>query len=284
MAQGFSGSTISSLVDNKACDGRLTLATATPVTTTDQTAKTTVYFTPYKGNRIALYDGSAWQMITFSEVSVAVPATTSTPFDIWGVLSGGALTLETTSWTNDTTRATALVLQDGVQSKTGSVTRRYLGTGRTTGVSGQTEDSVTNRLLWNFYNRTSRRMYIFEATSHTYATGSFRKWNNATAAQVHFVIGLVEDSIIAVAYSRTAGDAVSNTTGITNVGLNSGTARMSGNEGDVTFVGVTATPQIRANTFESAFPALGYNFLTTIEFGMAGATFHAAETIGLIIG
>ena len=283
MAQGFSGSTISSLVDNKACDGRLTLATATPVTTTDQTAKTTVYFTPYKGNRIALYDGSAWQMITFSEVSVAVPATTSTPFDIWGVLSGGALTLETTSWTNDTTRATALVLQDGVQSKTGSVTRRYLGTGRTTAVSGQCEDSLTKRFLWNHYNKVERRLSVNEPTDHTYTTGSFRKWNNADGTLLGFIIGLVEDSISASAWSMLGSTGAD--TAYINIGFNSSTVRMgSSASGDIQVGSSGIISQLRAINLETAYPILGYNFLNVIEFGTVGTTYYEADLKGIIKG
>ena len=38
--------------DTAVCQGRLTTATGTPITTTDQTAKTTVYFALYKGNVI----------------------------------------------------------------------------------------------------------------------------------------------------------------------------------------------------------------------------------------
>ena len=67
-----------------ACDGRLTLLSGTPVPTTDQLAKTTIYFAPFRGNRIALYDGSSsWNLRTFAELSVAVPATTNKPFDIF---------------------------------------------------------------------------------------------------------------------------------------------------------------------------------------------------------
>lgn len=126
---------------NSICDGRLTLASGTPVVTTNQTAKTTIYFTPYIGKYIALYNGSTWDVIGFTEISVSVPSTTNTPFDIFCYSNSGTATLETVNWTNDTTRATALTYQDGVYVKSGATTRRYLGTGRTTGSSGQCEMS-----------------------------------------------------------------------------------------------------------------------------------------------
>ena len=65
------------------CGGRLTLVSATAVPTSDQTAKTTVYFTPYTGNYLGLYDGAIWFYRSFSEISVAVPSTTVTPYDIF---------------------------------------------------------------------------------------------------------------------------------------------------------------------------------------------------------
>ena len=96
------------------CNGRLTLTSGSPIITSGVTAATTVYFTPYKGAKISLYDGARWKLYAFSEKSVAVPSTTNTPFDIFAYDGGGAVTLETANWTNDTTRATALTLQDGV--------------------------------------------------------------------------------------------------------------------------------------------------------------------------
>jgi len=43
----------------------------------------------------------------------------------WSVLSTCA---PVTAWTNDTTRATALILQDGINLKSGDLTRRFVGT------------------------------------------------------------------------------------------------------------------------------------------------------------
>ena len=44
------------------CDGRLTLESGTAVPTSDQSAKTTVYLTPYQGNEIGLYDQGMWEL------------------------------------------------------------------------------------------------------------------------------------------------------------------------------------------------------------------------------
>ncbi len=181
------------VIDNTIVDGRLTLTTAVPVTTGNVTAATTVYFTPYKGNRIALYNGTSWAVQTFAELSIAVPATTATMYDVFAFNNSGAVALEVLAWTNDTTRATALVTQDGVLSKTGVLTRRWLGSFRTTGVSGQTEDSASNRLLANYYNRLRRPLLKQSAdVSWTYATATVRQANGSTANQVSMVSGFQE--------------------------------------------------------------------------------------------
>ncbi|MDO8632354.1 MAG: hypothetical protein Q7R41_17870, partial [Phycisphaerales bacterium] len=90
---------------------RCSLTTAVPVTTADVTAAGTLYFVPYVGNRIALYDASGNATIyTSPEISIAVPAATSQLYDVFVYANAsGAPALELLAWTNDTTRATAIV-------------------------------------------------------------------------------------------------------------------------------------------------------------------------------
>lgn len=177
-------------------EGRLTLTSGTAVTTSDVTAATTLYFTPHRGNRVALYNGSAWELLSFSEISLAVPATTNTVYDVWAYNNSGSVALEATAWSNDTTRATALALQDGTYVKSGSPTRRYVGSFRTTGTSGRTEDSQLKRYVWNYYQRTKRRLLVADAsTTHTYSSGGFRAFNNDANNKVEFLLGVSEDVV-----------------------------------------------------------------------------------------
>lgn len=182
-------------VDNSICNGRLTLESGVPVSTTDQTAKSTLYFTPYKGNRIALYDGSAWSILTFSELSLDISGYTANKnYDIWAYNNSGAVALESTAWTNDTTRATPLATQDGVYVKSGAATRRYLGTIRITGTAGQCEDSVTKRFVWNYRNRVKRPFIKVDPNSHVYSTNAWRYVRNDSANKIELVIGVAEDA------------------------------------------------------------------------------------------
>jgi hypothetical protein len=175
------------------CQGRLTLTTGLPVTIADVTGATTIYFTPYMGNKIALYDGAAWAIFTLTERSIALGTLTAAlPYDVFIYSNAGTLTLEVLAWTNVNTRATNLVFQDGIYVKTGATTRRYLGTFYTTATT-TTEDSFAKRLLWNYYNRLRRPLRIVEATdSWTYTTATFRQARASTANQVAVVIGVSE--------------------------------------------------------------------------------------------
>ena len=171
-------------------NGRLTLTSGTPMTTSDVTGAATLYFTPFHGNQIALFNGSNWAAYTFTERSLSLSGlVASKNHDIFIYDNSGTLTLEAVAWTNDTTRATALVSQDGVWVKSGATSHRYLGSIRTTN-AGQTEDSAKKRLVYNEYQRFARKLLVFEtASSWTYSTNAWRSANNNTNNRVEMIIG-----------------------------------------------------------------------------------------------
>lgn len=179
------------------CEFRLTMTTGVPVTTADVTG-TTVFWTPYKGNRIALYDGTSWHMRTSAELSfVAGGLTNGRVYDVFVFDNAGVPTLETLIWTNDTTRATALTLQDGVLVKTGAVTRRYVGTVKLGG-GGNFGDTMALRWVWNYYNRVLRLMRVLEATATwNYTVNTIRQANGAGANQLGFLVGVNEEMVSA---------------------------------------------------------------------------------------
>jgi len=174
------------------CNGRLTLETGVALSVSDQSAKATLYFTPYKGNLIGLYDGSAgWNIFTFSEISITLAGLTANKnYDVWVYDDGGTMKLEVLVWTNDTTRATALAIQDGIYVKTGATTRRYVGTIRINATGGQCEDTDIQRFVWNFYNQLEKRLFCQEGSAHVY-NGADRKWNNSdTNNKLEFISGM----------------------------------------------------------------------------------------------
>lgn len=186
------------LLNRGICQGRLTLTSGTPITTSDVTGAGTLYFTPYNGNCIALHDTTRWNIYNFTEVSLSLSLSSGTNYDIFLYDNAGTLTLSAVAWTNDTTRATDLILQDGVWVKTGFINHRYLGTIRASGAN-TTEDSAKKRFVWNAYNQVPRRL-LAQCTdsSHDYTTATWRAWNNDTTSgvtRVEVVTGLAERPI-----------------------------------------------------------------------------------------
>lgn len=178
--------------------GRLTLTTATPVTTSDVTGATTLYYTPYTGSQIALYDGSStWTVLSFSELSLSLAGyTASRPYDIWAYNNSGTVALESTVWTSATARATALAYQNGVLVKSGTTTRRYLGTIYINSSGGQTDDTYRIRSVFNNDNRVNRAVRVFDTTSNwSYATATWRQARATTTNQITVMQGVAEEGI-----------------------------------------------------------------------------------------
>jgi hypothetical protein len=251
------------------CNGRLTLTSATPVTTSDVTAATTLYYTPYNGNKLSLYSGSRWQQFNFSELSISLPSTTSTSYDVFAYNNSGVAALELLAWTNGTTRATALVLQDGIDVKSGATTRRYLGTVRTSSSSGQTEDSTKSRLLWNRCNRVARKLLAQASTaSWTYTTATWRAANNDTTlgtTRVEFILGQVAEVVkleVWVPQVGTGGWAAA------GIGINSTSTNSSSLYGVLTAEG--NYPPVWGSYL--SFPAAGYNYAQWLEWAEATGT------------
>ena len=179
-------------------EGRLTATSGTPVTTGDVTAATEIYYTPYVGNRIALYDGSAtWTTLAFGELGVSVVGcTASRGYDVFLYDNSGNVAAETLVWTSGTVRATALAYQDGVLVKSGTTTRRYVGSFYCNATGGQTDDSYATRNVYNYYNRVARPMRVLETTdTWTYTMNTYHQANAATTNQLEMMIGVNEEAI-----------------------------------------------------------------------------------------
>lgn len=254
------------------CEGRLTLTSGTPVTTADVTGAVSVFFTPYRGTNIALYDGTTnWGLFPFTEKTLALGTLTNDlPYDVFVYNNSGTITLEALAWSSKTARATALVLQDGVWSKTGALTRRYLGTFHTTSTT-TTEDSLTKRLLWNYYNRVPRSMKRIEATaSWNYTTATVRQANAAVANQLAVVIGVAEDA----AYFEVVvtGSSSATSYGVAGIGEDSTTTfHTSSVAAPAQSALANAVAPGRATL--RIVPAVGYHFYAWLEWAQAAGTF-----------
>lgn len=248
---------------------RLTLTSGTPVTTTDVTAATSVYVTPYNGNIITLYDGAIWVPVKFTEVTLSLSGFTADKnYDIWGRVSSGALAVDSTVWTNDTTRATAITTQDGIDVKSGDTTRRLLGTIRITGTTGQTEDSQAKRFVSNRYNDVTRFMKVNDATATwTYSTAAWRQSNGSTANQLDYVCCIARP-VQAIACSTVANSVASGINVATGIGVDSVPAASNAVISQLGSFQTTQGASLLA--YYAGTPGVGRHYLTWLEYG-AGA-------------
>lgn len=268
--------------------GRITLTSGTPVTTTDVTGATTVYFTPYKGNKLELYDGTDWVLQTFTELSQATSDTTKSPaavannsnYDLFVWSDAGTLRCTRgPAWTSDTARGTGAgtteleVLEGRYVNKiaitNGPAAQRglYVGTVRSDG-SAQINDSLALRHVWNNYNRLSRPMIALDsADSWTYTTATFRQANANSANQLDYVCGIAEDTVRAEVKSLAENPSLnidaSVGIGIDSTSSNSATLRQPGN----TQVG---NVRVAASAAYIGVPGIGRHLLVWLE--RSGAT------------
>ena len=268
------------------CEGRLTVNSGgVPVPSITVTTQGTLFFTPYKGNRIALYDSTRWRMYTFSELSAPLVITSTSNYDVFLYDSGGTLRLELSSvWTNDTTRANALVLQDGVYVKSGSTSRLYLGTIRAsstnvTEFSFGATNTQGNLYVWNAYNRVLFRSFVTNSTdSWTYGSSTWRAANGDSQMRHAFVRGLNEDNMYAL-YGATC-DADNGEAGAWGVALDA----TNTNHGSLTSIYQTGATLVRNSgpaTWVGA-PGIGYHFLQAVESAAIGTVTYYGDGGGSI--
>lgn len=274
---------------------RLTLTSGTPVISS-VTAATTLYLTQYKSNTIHLYSGSAWVKFNVNEVSLSLSGlAANTNFDIFAYNNAGTVTLEATAWTNDTTRATALVRQDGIWVKSGATTRRYVGTIRTTGTTGQCEFTTTGsgsggftsrRFVWNYYNRLECVSHTFDTTdSWTYGTQTWRAANNSSTHRHQFVVGMAEDYLESE-YQVIATIGSTSLEVWNGIGYDSTSAPIGNSRrGNLNWNSAFSARLPMSSSLAAIIPALGYHYLAPLEMASTGtaATFYGDNGTGELL-
>jgi hypothetical protein len=251
-------------------NGRLTLSSNTPVVEPSVSSATTLYYTPYLGNQITLYNGTVWAIYTFSQLSIAVPATSNTNYDVFIYDNSGTLTLDLTAWTDDTTRATALTTQDGVLVKTGATTRRYIGTVRTDPTSGLMSDTRDQRHVWNMYNRVSAHFYAGITGNYNYTTATWRAAGGATglgAARVQWVCGQ-NTHIQLTNYSMAFNTTATNIYAAAGIGI----GQTSDNDAQIYGSNLSVGDRPTMAAYYDAIVTPGYKYAQRVEISAASGT------------
>ena len=270
---------------------RLTLLSGNACPIADQVDKATIYITPIYNDgtvsgaygNIALSDSNGnLTVLNSQEQSLTPSLTAGTVYDIWAYNSSGTLTLDLTAWTSTTARATALAWNNGLLTKSGDKTRRYVGTiyaNYTNKVSDSGQTAVTNssgsaaaqgatRGVWNAQNRVRRAVSRTESSSSwIYNLSTPRAANAALATvpnSVACVVGLATaDSAHAHVHhmcTNSLGSAVSIQTG---VGVNSTSVNSAQTYGSNQ--NSTSTAVALDGDWVGTLP-VGYNTLTWLEW------------------
>jgi hypothetical protein len=293
--------------------GRITLTSLTPVLVSDVSAGTTVYYTPYIGSLIPIYDGTTFSITQFTELTMAMNSNhvASTLYDFFVINDAGTIRLVTgPAWNNSTAGScsrstgagtTELERLNGLWVNKNDITARYgattvavsarratyVGTMFVDGTNGQVSCHVSfgqSRKwgVWNAYNRQPIALAAGDSTaSWTYATNTIRAANGTAANSFTFLAGLPEELL--EAHYRVRASTSINTTGQIGIGVNSTTA-YSGVQGIMVSGGTQGLDQ-DLNAIYRAVPAIGIHTITALERGINNTTtFNGLSTQTLLSG
>lgn len=276
--------------------GRLTLTSGTPVLTSDVVSATTVYYTPYNGSYVPIYDGtSTWTTYQFNELSQATTDTTKSPaacaanknYDIFVWNDAGTLrATRGAAWSSDTARGAGnlLTLQNGIYVNTSTITNgpaaakgTYVGTIRTDGSSqvnmmffpAAASGGAANKMhVWNMYNRILTSSINRDSTATwTYSIATTRAKNGNANNGTSLVLGLSEDLVEAL-HTMNSDNSAGNGNYIA-IGLDSTSATVAGSHAQW---GAITSGKFEGHTaVYSAYPGLGFHTIYPLE-GVGNAT------------
>lgn len=287
--------------------GRLTLTTNVPVLIATTTAQTTIYYTPYIGQFVPIYDGTRFVMTdTGGQLSQATTDNTKSPaavanssnYDLFVWSDSGTIRCTRgPAWSGDTSRGTGAgtteltringLLVNNVAITNGPAANRgtYVGTVRSNGSAqidwqlGASASGGTPGILnvWNMYNRVLVETMVRDsANSWSVTNGTTQAANNSTGNRVSFVCGWQEDSFVA-SYQVLAGTGVSNTA-TAGVGIDT----VSG------FDGRFSTNNIASSFREvggiATTTAIGFHYMSAVEasYTANSATFYGDNSSAVL--
>lgn len=284
--------------------GRLTTESGVPVSNTNRTAQSTLYYTAYTGNIIHLWEGGngatlgGWRPFYFTEISGSISALSSgNCYDVFvynsGTPASPVLSLFFNAWTNSTTRVAGSLTRVGsAYLYTSDFTDRYVGTIYVSG-SGTTEDSLASRFVWNYYNAVPRPMTKLESTNSwtmSYAgIGVARSANNNPANALSVVNPFSQICRIFIT-GRTMGFNSSTTSNAAGgIGINQNTnSNATAADTDFSFFGQpcisASTPAVVTYSLVHTPNNLGpntYYWLELVHNSGNTCTFYGADQYGL---
>lgn len=280
--------------------GYLTPTSGTPVIITEVSAGTALYYTPFVGNLVPIYNGTSMIPTTFAELTLTLAAQhlASQIYDVFVFSNSGVVTLATgPAWATPTAGAgargtgastTELTRLAGYWVNAVQITGRngastytiaanhatYLGSIFMDGTNGQLTchrawGASRKWGIWNAYNRQPLYLKAGDSTaSWTYNSATVRAANGASTNSLTVFTGLAEEWFdLRNHMNAETAVATANTHEFRcGIGWNSTTA-FSGRAGFVK-LNTTADASIIAGNSVGSFiqvPALGINVVTALE-------------------
>lgn len=289
--------------------GRPTLTTLTPVTESDVTGATNVYFTPCDGNGYSIYDGNRWGFGTFAEQTLPLDSTSGhtgyhqsgKAFCLWLAKPSGTLRFGTgPAWSSDISTGTGagtseIEIFEGRPVNKVTMTLRYgSGSGDTVSIparqavlvggfyataNGQTEDSVLKRMVSSVTYPASRPVNKHDNTNTwTYSTAAFQQFRATAANQVEWFnisAGRAVDLTV-------GGAAVNSVAGAQTVTVGVGIDSTSVDSAQVrTAIAITSAGALQSHAFYTGTPGIGRHIGVPLEMGAGSNTQTWIGDLGL---
>lgn len=289
--------------------GRLTPTSGSPVISAGVTAGTAVYYSPYTGNLVPIYDGTQLNPKIFAELTLTLTAShvLNSIYDCFVINDAGTIRIVTgPAWTGITAGSgsrgsgagtTELSRLSGIlvnanamaTARNGATTYSvdafkgtYVGSIYIDGTAGQitchTAYGQSRKWsIWNAYNRVPILLKAGDATANwAYDTNTTRAANGSSANSLTIFSGLPEE-VAQVEYlvqKQNVGAVLNGTCyGLIGIGVNS-TTTPSGLTPQLKFVASTAGPLsftwMIGPAKHSVDPTMGVNVITALENGLGG--------------
>lgn len=270
--------------------GRLSLTSGIPVTTSDVTAATTIYYVCYKSDRVPLFDGTNWstwsigaqlQQATADNTKSPAAVVANSNYDCFIWNDAGTIRLSRgPAWTSDTSRGTGVgtteittingryVNKNSITNGPGATLGLYVGTVRSDG-SAQINDSKAKRHVFNAYHRVRRMMSVLlSGATWLYGSATIRQANATLTNQLDMVLGLSEDAVVARVRVPAEDSAGAGGSAFVGIGLDSTTA-ISADCASIQATLGTAVAYVPLVADYSGVPGLGHHTLVWLEAGLS---------------
>lgn len=275
------------IVNPQIMGGRLTLSSTNPIPEASIGSSGTLYYLPYIGNIVTLYDGVRWRHHTIPEAGIVKPLAdfniaiaSGENYDVFLFDNNGVLDLFAVEWDSAATRNVPLVKFNGIYVRYLFPTHRYVGTFKANG-----NDTTIFTASQGGLGSTATKLYLYNMdnkvpyTSTYYPNGWFLNASPLSdiSAQVfgpsgapytdmtmEYVVGLTDDMFEATASLNTRIQAHTSGSLIIAVSIGSSSCSILHNVSDGITVAALSVPNygVLKAYCKQRFGAIG---LQTIE-------------------